>query len=101
MFYSYTEEYKHNRQNKPWQYVQNKTSENFKMSVTLYIDMSVMKWMFFCFNVFINHFLKIHRSALHKITIDLLYFWDVCDINLWEKGFGKSMAYSCGTTIFI
>ena len=28
----------------------------------------------FFFNVFINHFPKIHRSVLCKITIDLLYF---------------------------
>ena len=45
-------------------------------------------WFFF-FNVFINHFLKIHRSVLSKITIDLLYFWDACAINL-----SRSMAYS-------
>ena len=37
------------------------------------------------FNVFINHFPKIHRSVLHKITIDLFYFWDTYDVNLWEK----------------
>ena len=54
---------------------------------------------FLCFH---NHFPKIHRSALHKITIDLLYFWDVCDINLWGKSFnGKSTAYSCRTNVFI
>ena len=40
------------------------------------------KWFFF--NVFINHIPKIHRNVLHKI-IDLLYFWDNYDINLWEK----------------
>ena len=34
----------------------------------------------FFFNVFINHLQKIN-----KITIDLLYFWDVYDVNLWEK----------------
>ena len=32
-----------------------------------------------------THFPKIHRSVLLKITIDLLYFWDVYDVNLWEK----------------
>ena len=37
------------------------------------------------FDVFINHFQKTHRSFLHKRTIDLLYFWDAYDINLWEK----------------
>ena len=26
-----------------------------------------------------------YRSVLHKITIGLLYFWDVYDLNLWEK----------------
>ena len=31
------------------------------------------------------HFLKIHRNVLRKITTDLLYFWDVYDVNLWEK----------------
>ena len=41
-----------------------------------------------------HHFVKIHRSVLRKITIDLLYFWDVYDVNLWEKFFGRSMAYS-------
>ena len=38
----------------------------------IYIDMFVMKWGFF--DVFINHFAKIHRSVPRKITIDLLYF---------------------------
>ena len=28
----------------------------------------------FFFDVFINHFPKINRSALRKMTIDLLYF---------------------------
>ena len=31
------------------------------------------------------HFLKIHKSVLCKIKIDLLYLWDVYDVNLWEK----------------
>ena len=47
------------------------------------------------------HFSKIHRSILRKITIDLLYFWDVFDVSLWEKNFGMSTAYSCRTNIFI
>ena len=34
-------------------------------------------------NIF--HLPKIHRSVLRKITIDLLHFWDVYDVNLWEK----------------
>ena len=46
--------------------------------------MFVMKC-FFVFNVSINHFLNIHRSVLCRITIDLLYFWDVYDISVWEK----------------
>ena len=45
------------------------------------IVMLVVKRMFF-FIVFTNHFQKIHRSVLHKITIDLLYFWDVSDASL-------------------
>ena len=39
----------------------------------------------FFFEVFINRLPKIHRSVLRKITIDLLYFWDVYDVNLWQK----------------
>ena len=31
------------------------------------------------------HFPKIHISVLRKIAIDLLYFWDFYDVNLWEK----------------
>ena len=31
------------------------------------------------------HSAKIHRSVFRKITIDLLYFWDVFDVNLLEK----------------
>ena len=41
------------------------------------------------------HFPKIHRGVLCKITIDLLYFWDVYDVSLWEKNFGRSASYSC------
>ena len=50
---------------------------------------------------FLKHFPKIHRSVLCKIKIDLLYFWDVYDVNLWEKNFGRSTAYSCRTNVFI
>ena len=35
---------------------------------------------FFFFDVFINHFLKIHSSVLHKIT-DLLYFRNANDVS--------------------
>ena len=31
------------------------------------------------------HFPKIHRSVLRKIAIDLLHFWGIYDVNLWEK----------------
>ena len=61
-----------------------KLHKTLKCLWPIYTDMSVMKWMFF-FNVFVNHFPRIHRSALLKITIDLFYFWDAYDVNLWEK----------------
>ena len=75
------------RQNKPLQYVQNKTSENFKMSLTHWYRFACCdKSVFFFFDILINHFQEIHRRVLYKITIDyLLYFWDVYDTNLWEK----------------
>ena len=47
------------------------------------------------------HIPKIHRSVLKKVIIDLLYFWGVYDISLWEKKLGRSSAYSCRTNIFI
>ena len=47
------------------------------------------------------HFPNIHRSVLREIIIDLLYFWNVYDVNLWEKNFGRSTAYSCRTNVFI
>ena len=37
-----------------------------------------------CF-VYRRHFPKIHRSTLHKLTINLLYFWDICDFSLCGK----------------
>ena len=40
-------------------------------------------------------------TVLRKITIDLLYFWDVYDVDPWEKNFGRSTAYSGRTNIFI
>ena len=51
----------------------------------VYIDMFAMKWTSFFFDVFINHLPKNHRSVLLKITVDLVYFWDIYDVNLWEK----------------
>ena len=50
------------------------------MSVTG-VYRSVCCKMFF-FEVFINHLPKIHITVLHKITTDLLYFWDVYDTSL-------------------
>ena len=40
-----------------------------------------------CFfsDLFINQLPKIHRSVLHKIAVDLLYFSDIYDVSLWEK----------------
>ena len=49
------------------------------------------EWFFF--DVFINYLPKIHRSVLHKIAIDLLYFWDVYDVSLWEKNYNRSTVY--------
>ena len=70
------------RQNKPLQYMQSKTSN--KMSEThIYRYVCCETYVFF--DVFINHFPKIHGSDLRKIAIDLLYFWDVYDVNQWEK----------------
>ena len=61
---------------------------------TVHIVMYVVKWMgVFFFNVFINHFPKIHRSVLCKIAIDPLYFWDIYDIYLWEKNYSRSTTY--------
>ena len=44
---------------------------------------------------------RVHRSVLCKITTDLLYFWDVYDVDLLEKNIGRSTAYSCRTNVFI
>ena len=54
-----------------------------------------------CVITFTCHFPKIHRSVFHNIKIYLLYFWDVFDVSLWEKNFGRSTAYSCRTNVFI
>ena len=53
------------------------------------------------FTFYKYHFPKIHRSVLPKTTIDLLYFWDVYNVNLREKRFDRRTAYSCRTNIFI
>ena len=75
VFYAYTEDYKHNDC-----FLKTKqtftictTSENFKMSVTRRYRYSCCEMNVF-FNVFINHFQKIYKSILRKITIDQLYF---------------------------
>ena len=34
-------------------------------------------------------------------SIDLFYFWDVYDVNLWEKHLGRSTAYSCRINVFM
>ena len=59
------------------------------MSVTVYIDMFVAEWMLFFFNVFINHFPKIHRSALRKITVDCCIFETFMAIIYEEKISGE------------
>ena len=47
----------------------------------IYIDMFIVKWM-----IFFWHFHKsLSENVLCKMTIDLLYFKDVYDVNLWEK----------------
>ena len=46
----------------------------------------------FLFDVFINHLPKIHGSVLRKITFDLLYFWEIYDVSLWETNYSKSTA---------
>ena len=53
-------------------------------------DMYVVKWIAFfrCF-----HSPKIHSSIFRKITIDLLSFWGVYDVNLCEKNSGRNLAY--------
>ena len=42
------------------------------------------------FNVFKNHFLKIHRSVLHKITIDILYF-EMFMTSVYGEKYGRSI----------
>ena len=39
-------------------------------------------------------FPKIHKSVPLKITIDLLHFLDVYDVDLWEKNLSRSTTYS-------
>ena len=55
------------------------------MSVTCLCRYVCYKMNIFFSNLLINHLPKIYRSILHKITVDLLYFWGIYDVNLWEK----------------
>ena len=43
---------------------------------------------FFFLDVFTSHFSKIHRSVLHKIPIDPLYFWDIKKKKLYGPFYG-------------
>ena len=51
------------------------------------IDMFVVKYFFF--DIFINHFPKIHINVFRKITRAVLYFWNAYDVNLWENISGE------------
>ena len=88
------------KQNKLLQdHVQNKTSKNFKISVTCvyrYVSCEMngfFFFFFFFFEVFINQFLKIHRSILCKIMIDLLYFSDVYGVNVRGKSASQTLLH--------
>ena len=41
------------------------------------------------------------EAHFNRPTIFLLYFYDTYDVNLREKNFGRSTAYSCRTNVFI
>ena len=73
------------RQNKSLQYMQGKTSNKMSETHIYRYVCCETNFFFFFFDVFINHFPKIHSSDLCKIAINLLYFWDVYDVNQWEK----------------
>ena len=51
----------------------------------IYIDIFVVILFFFFVDIFVNNFLKAHRSVLHKITKNLLYFWDIYNVSVWEN----------------
>ena len=88
MFYACREEYKHNECFLKTKQTLTMYKINLhKISKCLwpeYIDTFVVKLIFF-FEIFTNHLPKIHRSVLHKISIDLLYFRNISDVNLWKK----------------
>ena len=97
VFYAYTEEYKHNE-------CFLKTKQTFAICTKynfvrlqnvcdLYIETCMLWNELLLFDVFKNHSPKIHSSIFRKITIDLLSFWGVYDVNLWEKNSGRNLAY--------
>ena len=45
--------------------------------------------MFFFFDIFRNHFPKIHINVFREITRDVLYFWNAYDVNLWKNISGE------------
>ena len=51
---------------------------------SIYINTFVTKWMFFL-QSFHKSLTQNYRTVLCKVTIDPLYFWDIYDVNLWEK----------------
>ena len=89
MFYAYTEEYKHNDCYKDKANLYNmykiKLHKTSKCLWPVYTDMFVVRWMSF--------FQRFHKSlsenVLCKMTIDLLYFRGIYDVNLWEKNLAE------------
>ena len=59
----------------------------FKHFRQYHVFVLLFKLIFWNWNIrkIMDHFPKIHWSVLRKITMDLLHFWEVCDVNLWEK----------------
>ena len=81
--------------------IKNSTTVNYWRHLFNFLSSSTVLCQLFQLQSKHVHFPKIHRSVLCKITIDLFYFWDVYDVNLWEKNFCRSTAYSCRTNVFI
>ena len=65
--------------------------------------LGVFLWFFQNFkNTFLQNSLKKSiEEHFNRPKILLLYFYDAYDINLWEKTFGRSIAYLCRTNVFI
>ena len=40
------------------------------------------------------------KAHFKRSKILLLYLYDAYDVNVWEKKFGRSTAYSCRTNTF-